>query len=248
MSSLSCSPETSIVKPLRPSVVTTRSYGRFPPMRGVIPVKPSDAMNTRTLNAKYAPTEEFPDNFVTPESTPAFKVHNLRSSYVDDKGNIVNLIREISKKDHDKINDVRNACTGFAGYGQDNNIVNGWKFVSLSLTASACDGGLIKVPPGHFIPPEVNCHLPNGQIFSASYSSTDRIIRGLRIFHINDVLLFINRGNGDFDVILFGHRGLEKSFSPYAARLGKVSYCLPLYNNVNMVPIVVLLINFIIEL
>ncbi|KAK1402427.1 hypothetical protein POM88_002032 [Heracleum sosnowskyi] len=46
------------------------------------------------------------------------------------------------------------------------------------------------------------------------------MIRGLHIFHINDVLLFINCGNGDFDVIMFGHRGLEKSFSPYVARLG----------------------------
>ncbi|KAK1363069.1 hypothetical protein POM88_038630 [Heracleum sosnowskyi] len=118
-----------------------------------------------------------------------------------------------------KFNDVPNACTGFGGYGQDNNIVIGWKFVSLSLTVSACDGGLIKAPPGHFIPPEVKCHLPNGQIFYASYSSADGIIRGLRTFHINDVLLFINCGNGDFDVILFGHRGLEKSFSPYSARL-----------------------------
>ena len=57
LSSLSSSPETSIMKP---SVVTTRSYGRFPPMQGAIPVKPYDAMNTRTLNAKYAPLEEFP--------------------------------------------------------------------------------------------------------------------------------------------------------------------------------------------
>ena len=61
LSSLSSSPETSIMKP---SVVTTRSYGRFPPMQGAIPVKPYDAMNTRTLNAKYAPPEEFPDTFI----------------------------------------------------------------------------------------------------------------------------------------------------------------------------------------
>lgn len=53
---------------MKPSVVTTRSYGRFPPMQGAIPVKPYDAMNTRTLNAKYAPLEEFPDTFLTPKS------------------------------------------------------------------------------------------------------------------------------------------------------------------------------------
>lgn len=37
-----------------------------------------------------------------PDSTskrPAFKVHNLRSSYEDNEGNIVNLIRNIPKED-----------------------------------------------------------------------------------------------------------------------------------------------------
>lgn len=38
-------------------------------MLGSIPKRPKEAMNTRTLNAKFAAAEEFPDTFVTPEST-----------------------------------------------------------------------------------------------------------------------------------------------------------------------------------
>ncbi|KAL1810638.1 hypothetical protein ACET3Z_027628 [Daucus carota] len=80
LSSLSSSPETSIMKP---SVVTTRSYGRFPPMQGAV------------AEIKLAVCKNPDSN----SNRPSFKVHNLRSSYVNDKGNVVNLIREISKKD-----------------------------------------------------------------------------------------------------------------------------------------------------
>ncbi|KAK1393742.1 hypothetical protein POM88_012798 [Heracleum sosnowskyi] len=128
----------------------------------------------------------------------------------------------------DQFEDRNNACTGFTSYGQDYHTYIGWRFVSVCVDASACDRGLVLVPPGHVIPTELKFTLPNGQTFTASYSIADRLIHGLRIFHIHDVLMLTYRAEGEFDVVLFDHCGGEKTFSPYAARDGAmvgISWC-----------------------
>ncbi|KAK1353476.1 hypothetical protein POM88_051841 [Heracleum sosnowskyi] len=115
-----------------------------------------------------------------------------------------------------KYDDGNNACTGFTSMrnGADNTSFIGWKFVSRCVTASTCDGGFVKVPPGHVIPPEVNITRPGNS------DNRRRLIHGLRIFHIRDLLMLTYRAEGEFDVVLFDQGGGEKSYSPYAARFG----------------------------
>ncbi|KAL6568726.1 hypothetical protein OROHE_004410 [Orobanche hederae] len=96
--------------------IRKQSYSRFPPMVGPIPRRPKDAMDTGAL---WYASEQTVNSFATPNNVvvelklttcknmdptsrrPAFKVHNIRSSYESDSGRIVNLNRQIRIRESD---------------------------------------------------------------------------------------------------------------------------------------------------